>query len=81
MILGLLPWERLPAYIVGPLVCALNIWLLFAEESPAKLHLFFEVGGIAFGVWVIWRRFDTAVEPLWDEKRRAAALHRQGESE
>jgi hypothetical protein len=29
--LGLLPWERLPAYLLGPLVFALCIGLLYGE--------------------------------------------------
>lgn len=47
--IGLLPWERLPAYILGPLMCSLNLWLIFEGAFPSGWHLAFETGCIIFG--------------------------------
>ena len=73
--LALLPWERLPAYVFGPLLCALNTWLLFVDRLRTW-HSLLELGGGLFGLWVVWSRYKTGEEPLWSEEQRSAARRR-----
>jgi hypothetical protein len=74
--LAFLPWERLPAYVFGPLFCALNAWLLYVD-TPRSWRSAGEVACLAFGVWVIWSRYKTGEEPLWSEEQRATARRRR----
>lgn len=78
--LAFLPWERLPAYVFGPLFCALNIWLFFIDEKPTVWHWVLYLVGVAFGLWVVWSRYKTGVEPLWSEEQREKARKRNEES-
>jgi len=71
--LAFLPWERLPAYVFGPLFIALNSWLLWMDHAPSEWHTWLALGGVTFGMWVIWSRYRTGEEPLWTDKQRAAA--------
>ena len=61
---GLLPWERLPAYLYGPLLCALNVWLLVIGGSTPTWHWLWQVAGICLGVWAVWHRYKTGREPF-----------------
>ena len=49
--LGLLSWERLRAYIFGPLLCAVHIGLFISEDNPPISHWGWEACGLAFGLW------------------------------
>ena len=74
--LAFLPWERLPAYALGPLLCFVSICLLVTADERS-----FELWTVAtccvvFGAWIIWRRYKTGEEPLWSEEQRAAARER-----
>ncbi len=66
--LAFLPWERLPAYVFGPLLCLVNVGLFVAEDHPPFSHWGWEVGGFAIGVWVVWYRVRTGKEPFAAEK-------------
>jgi hypothetical protein len=77
--LAFLPWERLPAYVVGPFFCVLNAWLIFAYRPLSIWRFVLEVFGLAFGVWVTWSRYKTREEPLWTEEQRAAVRKRREE--
>ena len=79
--LAFLPWERLPAYVFGPLLCALNIWLLVIDDKSTIWHWILYLGGVAFGAWVVWSRYKTGVDPLWSEEQREKARKRKEESE
>ena len=74
--LALLPWERLPAYVLGPLCLLLN-GLLIAYADRTVWSVCFEIGGLYLGAWLIWYRYTKGVEPLWTEEQRAAARKRQ----
>lgn len=63
--LALLPWERLHPYILGPLLCVLNLWLFFSEETHSFSSWGWELTGFVFGVGLIWfkyRKDNTPVE-------------------
>lgn len=55
--LGLLPWERLHPYVLGPLLCALNLWFFFSDNAHPFSTWIWEVGGFAFGVGLIWFKY------------------------
>lgn len=76
--LAFLPWERLPAYLLGAVFCAVSGLSLAAGERPSVLQWALGLGSITFGVWLIWSRYKTGEEPLWSEVRRAAARRRTG---
>ena len=64
--LALLPWERLPAYVLGPLLCALNVWLFLSEEKHTFFSWCWRGLGVAIGLGLIWFKYrkDTAsIEP------------------
>ena len=75
--LGFLPWERLPAYILGPLFGAFSIWLLIADDERPIGRLILEIGCLVFAVWIVWARYKTGAEPLWAEEQRRAARRRK----
>lgn len=62
--LAFLPWERLPAYILGPLISSFCIWSLFWEPKPSLGGWLFGIGGAVIGLWLVWYRFSTGKEPL-----------------
>ncbi|SHM53981.1 hypothetical protein [Rhizobacter sp. OV335] len=66
--LALLPWERLPAYVLGPLLFAYCIWLLWIDDQRTFGHVAIEVGGIIFAMFLVWRRYHTGKELLAKEK-------------
>ena len=70
--LALLPWERLPAYVFGPLFCLFNVVLLIADDQRTFWHVTLEIAGFGFGCWVVWARYTSGIEPLWSEKQRKA---------
>ena len=59
-----LPWERLPAYVLGPLLLALFGGLLYGDAHRTVLSIFFEVCGLVFAVWLVVKRYRTGKEPL-----------------
>ena len=67
--LAFLPWERLPAYILGPIVFALCGGLLYGDAHRTPWSIFCEVGGIVFAVWLVVQRYRTGKEPLADPKK------------
>jgi hypothetical protein len=77
--IALLPWEHLPAYVLGPLFVALNAWLLYMDDHLSPWNWALGLGGIAFGLWLVWARYKTGEEPLWSEEKRAAARRQRGE--
>jgi hypothetical protein len=71
--LAFLPWEKLPAYLFGPLLIIVSITLLVLDASwPPTLPWLLLIPGEGFGIWIIWQRYKTGEEPLWSEERRAA---------
>ncbi|WP_416757935.1 hypothetical protein ACNI65_16120 [Roseateles sp. So40a] len=70
--LAFLPWERLPAYVLGGLLIALGVVGFWPSENSAKgdwiLAGAMTVGGCA----LIWRRYVTGREPLWSDERNDA---------
>ena len=76
--IALLPWERLPAYVFGPLFLALNVWLLIEDDHRTIGHVLLELGCVVFSAWVIWSRYKTGEEPLWSDEQRKKARDRQG---
>ena len=79
--LAFLPWERLPAYVLGPLLCTLSIWLMVAGELASVWHWAMMVSLAIFGAWIVWARYKTGKEPLWTEEQRAKARQRRAEQE
>lgn len=75
--LGLLPWEGLPAYILGPLICTLSLWLISDVAFRSGWELLFLCAFFVVGIWIVWSRFKTGEEPLWTEKQRNAARRRK----
>lgn len=71
--LAFLPWERLPAFVFGPLCILLSGGLLFADNDRTLWSVSLGIGILCFGAWVIWYRYTKGVEPLWTEEQRAAA--------
>ena len=69
--LALLPWERLPAYILGPLLCLVSILALAKDDHLTFWHGALAVFNACFGVWLVWRRYTTGIEPLWTEEQRS----------
>lgn len=60
--MGLLPWEKLPAYVLGPLLIALCGWLLWVDEQPMVVDVAMEVAWIVFAIYLVWRRYSTGKE-------------------
>ncbi len=79
--LAFLPWERLPAYVFGPLICGVSIWAMFSESSLWNWHSVLAACSAAFGAWVVWARYKTGEEPLWTEEQRAVARKRRERAE
>ena len=71
--IAFLPWERLPAYVLGLLLFILNIWLLAAGDHLSIWLWAVCLSCIAFSAWLVWARYKTGEEPLWSEEQRAAA--------
>ena len=68
--LAFLPWEKLPAYVLGPLFCAFNLFFFFSADERMLWHVVAEAAGFVFGLWMIWYRCAKGVEPLWSEEQR-----------
>jgi hypothetical protein len=51
--LALLPWERLPAYVLGPLLALLSGWLLWIDTERTFVHVLSEIAGIVFAVCIV----------------------------
>ena len=67
-----LPWEYLPAYVVGPLLSAVSVALfVIGGPWPPSWNWLGELLGFAGGIWLTWTRWKTGEEPLWTEERRA----------
>ena len=64
--LAFLPWERLPAYVLGPLVFALCGGLLYGDAQRTPWSIFCEVCGLVFALWLVIQRYRTGKEPLAD---------------
>ncbi len=60
--LALLPWERLPAYVLGPLLALLSGWLLWIDTERTFVHVLSEIAGIVFAVCIVWHRYRTGRE-------------------
>jgi len=76
--LAFLPWERLPAYVFGPLLCLLGIFGLF---NATGWHVLLSICNLFFGIWLVWRRYTTGVEPLWTEEQRSTSTSRKANDE
>ena len=70
--LAFLPWERLPAYVLGPLSCLFGFALLFADKHKTLWHIGMAIAFICFGLWLVWYRYTWGIEPLWTEEQRNA---------
>jgi len=71
--LAFLPWERLPAYIFGPLLILLGSMLLVVDDDRTLWGTVGLLSIVGVGPWVMWARYKTGEEPLWSEERRKAA--------
>ena len=60
--LAFLPWERLPAYVLGPLLIVFLGWALWSDTHPTFFHIAGAALGIAFGAYLIWHRYRTGKE-------------------
>jgi hypothetical protein len=69
--LAFLPWDRLPAYIFGPLLCLVGFLILIKDDSLTLWHAIAAIFSVCFGAWVVWRRYTTGVEPLWNDEQRS----------
>lgn len=79
--IAFLPWERLPAYVFGPLFFAINMWCFVADDDRSLGYSILEIGGMVWAVWIIWARYSTGEEPLWTEEQRQAARQRETDSQ
>jgi hypothetical protein len=79
--LAFLPWERLPAYVFGPLLIAIGVIAMVSDEKMTAWHLLFALFDVFFGVWMIWYRYAKGVEPLWTEEQREKSRQRKLEDE
>ncbi|WP_342617107.1 hypothetical protein [Rhodoferax sp. GW822-FHT02A01] len=52
--LALLPWEKLPPYVLGPLLIAFNLWLFFSDDMHPFSRWGWQAAGFAYGVATIW---------------------------
>jgi hypothetical protein len=77
MFLALLPWERLPAYVLGPLLCLLSILTFVIDDQRTAWHLFYQIALLCFGAGVIWYRYAIGVEPFWTAKQRIEASRKR----
>ncbi len=75
--LAFLPWELLPAYILGPLFCLAGVFVLIKDDNLTPWHAVLAVFNLCIGVWIVWRRYTTGVEPLWSEERRSKSAARK----
>jgi len=75
--MGFLPWERLPAYVLGPLLCVLGAALLLAEDRPSTWSYAVEIGCVVAGIGIAWARYKTGEEPLWTPQQRAEARRKR----
>jgi hypothetical protein len=65
--LALLPWEKLPAYVFGPLLFALNGWLLWIDADRTFGSVVTEAGCMAFALFLVWHRCRTGKELFANE--------------
>jgi hypothetical protein len=63
-----LPFERLPAFILGPIFCASNAWFFFSGELKPTWDWLWEFAGFALGVWLIWYRATHEKEPFQEDE-------------
>lgn len=68
--LGLLPWERLPGWLLGPFMAALGI-LLALNEQPYSWK---QVGELAFAIWGV------GVFIHWIQKMRSSGEPEAGDA-
>ena len=62
--LAFLPWERLPAYVLGPLIIAICGGLMYGDGHRTAWSIFWEICGGVFAVWLMIQRYRTGKEPL-----------------
>ena len=60
--LAFFPWEKLPAYMLGPLLLAVGGWLLWSDDHRTFVHVVCEIGGILYALFIIWHRYRTGEE-------------------
>lgn len=65
--LGLLPWDRLPAYVLGPLLSAFSVWLLWTSEDRSMSTWAWGLGTLFLGAFLVWYRYTTGHEFGADE--------------
>ncbi len=58
----LLPIERLPAYVKGPMLVLAGAWLLMDSDDLSWWNWALCSGFILFGVEVVWHRYKTGKE-------------------
>jgi hypothetical protein len=75
--MGFLPWERLPAYVLGPLLCILGTSLWLADDAPSLWNQVLEIGCVAAGIAIACIRYKTGEEPLWTPQQRAEARRKR----
>ncbi|MBV8380816.1 MAG: hypothetical protein JO369_08670 [Paucibacter sp.] len=68
--LAFLPWEKLPAYLLGPLLFGLCAWLLWTDDHRTFGHVASGVAGIVFAIYIVWHRYRTGKELFADEKAK-----------
>lgn len=79
--LAFLPWERLPAYVLGPLFILIGVVAFASGEKLSVWYLLCAFFGVCFGAWIIWYRYTKGVEPLWSEEQRQKSNQRKLERE
>ncbi len=75
--LAFLPWERLPAYILGPLLILVGILAAISDEKMTVWYAILAVFNILGGAWIVWYRYTKGIEPLWTQELRQKAEERQ----
>jgi hypothetical protein len=79
--LAFLPWERLPAYVFGPLLVLIGVVGLVSGKTLTTWHVIMAILSVCFGVWIVWYRYTKGIEPLWTEEQRQKANERKQERE
>jgi hypothetical protein len=77
--LAFLPWERLPAYVFGPLLVLIGIFAVASDEKMTAWHVILAIFNICLGAWIVWYRYTKGIEPLWTEEQRQKADEREKE--
>jgi hypothetical protein len=77
MFFAFLPWQRLPAYVLGLLSCSLSIFTFVIDEHRTAWHIFYQIALFCFGAGVIWYRYVIGVEPFWTAKQRIEASRKR----